>query len=418
MMPRLLSGPNLGDGAEGLADHRARLGEIPGRTARAGLIDTLGAAGLLGRGGAGFPVARKWDSVAGRSKGQAIVLANGAEGEPMSMKDRVLMATRPHLVLDGVELAAEAVGAKKAILYIGSEHAVARVAMEAALRERDGDRHRGADTLPRIDTRIVTPPVSYVAGEESAAVQFVNRGDPRPLNVPPRPYEKGVDGRPTLVQNVESLAHAALIARYGDAWYREAGRGETRGTALVTITGVATPGVMEVDLGTTIGELAAWTGASDSVGSPVLLGGYFGSFVAGAEAWQMPLDPVALRARGAAFGCGVVSLVGDSTCGVTMTARMMDYMAGSSAAQCGPCVYGLRAIADATTRLATFDGRPDDIRRIRGWADSLAGRGACRLPDGTVGLLRSALTVFEADWSSHQFQRRCGLGAVAKVSRA
>jgi NADH:ubiquinone oxidoreductase subunit F (NADH-binding) len=121
----------------------------------------------------------------------------------------------------------------------------------------------------------------------------------------------------------------------------------------------------------------------------------------------MPLDPAALRTKGAAFGCGVVGFLGDRTCGVAATARIMDYMAGSSAAQCGPCVYGLRAIADATARLATFTGVPDDLRRLRGWTESIPGRGACRLPDGTVGLLRSALAVFESDWSSHQFQRHC-----------
>ncbi len=401
MTARLLSGPALANGAETLHAHRERLGALPSKADRAGLIAAIEAAGLLGRGGAGFPVARKWTSVAGRSKGQAIVLANGAEGEPMSMKDRVLMATRPHLVLDGVELAADAVGAKKAVLYIGSEHVAARVAMEAALRER-----------PRvIDTRIVTPPVSYAAGEESAAVRFVNSGDPRPMTVPPRPFEKGVDGKPTLVQNVESLANAALIARYGAAWYREAGRAETRGTGLVTVSGVANPGVLEVELGTTIADLASWTGGTASVGSPVLLGGYFGSWVAGADAWQMPLDPTGLRAKSLAFGCGVVGFIGDKTCGVAATARIMDYMAGSSAAQCGPCVYGLRAVADATARVATFAARPDDLRRLRGWTESLPGRGACRLPDGTVGLLRSALSVFETDWTTHQAQRRCQVRA-------
>ena len=231
------------------------------------------------------------------------------------------------------------------------------------------------------------------------------------MTVPPRPFEKGVDGKPTLVQNVESLANAALIARYGAAWYREAGRAETRGTGLVTVSGVANPGVLEVELGTTIADLASWTGGTASVGSPVLLGGYFGSWVAGADAWQMPLDPTGLRAKSLAFGCGVVGFIGDKTCGVAATARIMDYMAGSSAAQCGPCVYGLRAVADATARVATFAARPDDLRRLRGWTESLPGRGACRLPDGTVGLLRSALSVFETDWTTHQAQRRCQVRA-------
>jgi NADH:ubiquinone oxidoreductase subunit F (NADH-binding) len=412
MTARLLAGPSTAAGAESLADHRARLGDLPGRTERAQLIPVLEAAGLLGRGGAGFPVARKWSSVAGRSKGDAIVLANGAEGEPLSHKDRVLMASRPHLVIDGLELAAEAVGAKRAVLYVGEEHTQARMALERALAEREGAR----SSLPRVPIQLITPPVSYVAGEESAAVHFVNTGDPRPTTVPPRPFEKGVSGKPTLVQNVESLAHAALIARYGDAWYREAGRGATKGTALVTVTGGTRPGVLEIDLGTTIGEVAQWAGVTASEGSPVLLGGYFGGLVAGADGWRLPLDPVSMRAKGTAFGAGVVAFMGDDTCGVTTTARIMDYMAGSSAAQCGPCVFGLRAVADATARIATGQPRQDDLQRLRGWSQSIAGRGACRLPDGTVGLLASSLRTYESDWTSHQHHRRCSIKRVARAA--
>ncbi len=404
MSARVLAGPAPAAGAESLADHRARLGDLPGRTDRSGLIAVLEAAGLLGRGGAGFPVGRKWRSVAGRANGDAVVLANGAEGEPLSHKDRVLMSSRPHLVIDGVELAAEAVGARRAVLYVGSEHAQGWQALEHALGERAAG---GRGSRPRVPITIATPPVSYIAGEESAAVHFVSAGDARPTTVPPRPYEKGVGGRPTLVQNVESLAQAALIARYGDAWYREAGRAETPGTALVTVTGGSRPGVVEIDLGTTIGEVAQWAGVTAGEGSPVLLGGYFGGLVAGSDAWRLPLDPAVLRASGTAFGAGVVAFMGDETCGVTTTARIMDYMAGSSAAQCGPCVFGLRAIADATARIATGQARQDDLGRLRGWSQSIAGRGACRLPDGTTGLLASSLRIYEADWASHQHHRRC-----------
>ena len=414
MIPRVLAGPSPAAGAEPLAGHRARLGDLPGRADRAHLIGMLDSAGLLGRGGAGFPVGRKWGSVAGRANGDAVVLANGAEGEPLSHKDRVLMASRPHLVLDGLELAVEAVGAQRAVLYVGSEHSRARAALEHALAERAAERSR---TLPRVPTTIVSPPVSYLAGEESAAVHFVNTGDPRPVTVPPRPFEKGIGGRPTLVQNVESLAHVALVARFGDAWYREAGRAGTPGTALVTATGGARPGVLEIDFGTTIGELARLVGVA-SEGGPVLLGGYFGGIVAGTDAWSLPLDPAVLRAQGSGFGAGVVAFLGDDTCGVTTTARIMDYMAGSSAAQCGPCVFGLRAIADSSARIATGQAHRDDLTRLRGWSQSIAGRGACRMPDGATGLLASSLRVYEADWASHQHHRRCSLRRAAAVATA
>ena len=403
MTPRLLSGPATAAGAESLAAHRARIGDLPRPDDPSAIIPVLAAAGLLGRGGAGFPVARKWASVAERGDGDAIVLVNGAEGEPLSAKDRVLMTARPHLVLDGAELAAAAVGARRIVLYVGAEHGHAIDALDWAVEERRAVRGKGASRIP---VEIVTPPRSYVAGEESAAVHFVNEGDPRPTSTPPRPYERGVDGRPTLVQNVESLAHAALIARFGDRWYREAGRGETRGTALFTVSGAPQSGVVELEVGTSLAEVAAAAGV-EAAGGPVLLGGYFGGWVAGAEAWRVPLDPIELRRSGRAFGCGVVSFLDERSCGVRVTAQILDFMAGSSAAQCGPCVFGLRAIADAAARLAYGHARDDDLRRIAGWSETLAGRGACRHPDGAVGLVRSALRVFDAEFARHQRNRRC-----------
>src|SRR5207237_7072427 len=187
-------------GPESLATHHQRLGPLP-VLAPAQLIAELEGSGLLGRGGAGFPVGRKWRSVAQRSSGGAVVLANGAEGEPLSHKDRSLMAARPHLVIDGALLAARAVGANDIIFYVGTEHQTAEAALRQALAERPGD------VLGR--ARIVAAPPGYVAGEESAAVHYVNARDARPTTTPPRPFERGVGGRPTLVQNVESLALAA-----------------------------------------------------------------------------------------------------------------------------------------------------------------------------------------------------------------
>jgi NADH:ubiquinone oxidoreductase subunit F (NADH-binding) len=363
---------------------------------------------LLGRGGAGFPVGRKWRSVAERSAGGgAVVLANGAEGEPLSAKDRTLMALRPHLVLDGAELAADAVGADEIVVYVGQAHVDARRSIDRAVAERRAARSSGRGADRPIEVRVVGAPDRYVSGEESAAVHFVNAGDARPTTTPPRPFEAGVHGRPTLVQNVESLASAALIGRFGDGWYREAGRGPTRGTGLVTVTGTSRPGVREIELGTTVAEVAAGAGAQFTDVQAVLLGGYFGGWVRRDEAWSLALDPATVREAGRSFGCGVVSVLSHDVCGVRATARIADYMAGQSAAQCGPCVFGLRAIADATGRIAGGVAGADDLDRIERWAGQLAGRGACRHPDGAVGLLKSALELFGDEFQLHQRARRC-----------
>jgi NADH:ubiquinone oxidoreductase subunit F (NADH-binding) len=398
---RLLAGPPPPAGPERYRDHVARLGNLPSGRESRDVISTIEASGLLGRGGAGFPVGRKWRTVAERSAGSAVVLVNGAEGEPLSSKDRALMTLRPHLVLDGALVSANAVGADEIVLYIGSAHAAARAALVGAMAERpDGT---------AVPIRIVDAPGRYVAGEESAAVHFVNDADARPTTIPPRPYERGVGDRPTLVQNVESLAHAALIARYGDDWYRAVGRGSTPGTGLVTISGTPRSGVREVEFGTTVAEVGEPAGASRARTQAVLLGGYFGGWATIDDAWGLALDPVAMRPGGRAFGCGVVAFLPSDSCGVRATAGIMAYMAEQSAAQCGPCVFGLRAIADATTRIARGAAEGDDLARIIRWAGQLTGRGACRHPDGAVALIQSALEVFGDEFAHHQRSRTCAL---------
>jgi NADH:ubiquinone oxidoreductase subunit F (NADH-binding) len=385
----------IGPVTESLATHRQRLGPVPA-LASGELIAELELSGLLGRGGAGFPVGRKWRTVAERSSGRAVVLANGAEGEPLSRKDRSLMAARPHLVIDGALLGARAVGADDIIFYVGAEHRAAEAVMRHALAERRDIRGRAT---------IVSAPAGYVSGEESAAVQFVNAGDARPTTTPPRPFDRGVGGRPTLVQNVESLALAALIARRGHGWYTD--RGRRSGMGLITVSGVVNhAGVQEIDFGATLGDAAGVAGGLRGEAQAVLLGGYFGRWADVEEQWGLPLEPRSMRSRGLALGCGVVHFLAAQSCGVEATSRILAYLASQSARQCGPCVFGLSAIAAATQRLATRSPQADDLDRLVRWGGQLAGRGACHHPDGAAALLQSALELFADDFAQHQ-RRRC-----------
>jgi NADH:ubiquinone oxidoreductase subunit F (NADH-binding) len=406
-LPRLLAGPALDGSPEPYHDHAARLGPLPVIVDERQLIGSLEASGLLGRGGAGFPVGRKWRGLADRRNAvSAVVLANGAEGEPWSWKDRVLMTHRPHLVIDGALLAAAAVRADEVVIYAGEDHVEARVALRRALMERGLD-DVGDRAGPSV--RVVGAPPRYVAGEASAAVQAIEAGDARPMTTPPRVSQRGVDGRPTLVQNVESLASAALIARFGASWYAAAGRLEARGTALITVTGaVARPGVREIELGTTIGEIADATGAAPDV-QAVLLGGFFGTWVGAFEAWQQPLDPMVLRTRGLTFGCGLIAFLPAGVCGVGATAEILAWLADESAGQCGPCVFGLGAIREAADRLAVGAGRTEDLADLDRWASFIAGRGACHHPDGAAALLMSARRVFDDEFLRHAQGQSCSV---------
>ncbi len=391
---RLLAGPRFDDGAESYADHVARLGEPPYGFAGPRLIESLERSGLGGRGGAGFPVGRKWRAVADRGRRGTVVIANGAEGEPRSAKDRALLTLRPHLVIDGAILAAVSVGAGTVRVYVGTEHREAVGAVARALAERP--RVRG------ISIELVEAPIGYVSGESSAVVRYLNERDARPTSSPLRPSERGVGGRPTLVQNVESLAYAALIARHGAEWYREAGRGEVRGTALVTITGpVREPGVREIEFGTTLRELIALAGGTpDEVGA-VLMGGYFGGWGAVSDLLDTPLDPATLTSIGLGFGCGLVSLLPAESCGVWATEQIVAYMAGESARQCGPCIFGLGAMSASLRRLATGGPDRNDLVNLDRWSAELTGRGACHHPDGAAALLRSGLAVFADEFALH-----------------
>lgn len=403
---RVLAGPDPRSGMEGLSDHVARIGPLP--PGGAGLIDVLERSTLRGRGGAAFPVGTKWRSIAERRGKGAVVLVNGAEGEPLSHKDRMLMQCRPHLVVDGAFLAARSVGAREVVVYVGEDHPAATQSMRRAIAER-------TDAPCRV--RLVPAPARYVAGEETAAVHCVNEGVALPTSIPPRPFERGVDGHPTLVQNVESLAHAALIARFGDRWFLEGGRDGCAGTVLLTVYGAAGASVVEVPQGTTIADAVVAAGGPVGTASAVLVGGYFGGWIDAPDAWTQPVDAMRLRLKGSSLGCGVIALLPPEECGVTVTARIARYLADGSAQQCGPCAFGLRAIAEALERVAASRAEAHEVQRLRRWATEVRGRGACRHPDGASGLVLSALDVFDEEITNHAVHRRCSVAQTTEAAR-
>ena len=386
------------------SEHAARFGPLPDlrkRAARAQLLDTVDFSGLRGRGGAGFPTGRKLRAVADGGRG-AVVVANGAEGEPASRKDAVLLTAAPHLVIDGAVVAARAVRANDIYLVVDRGDTAARGAIAAALAERDG-LERDTPTI-----RVVELPGRYVAGEESAVVNFINGGPAKPTFVPPRPFERGVRGRPTLVQNVETLANLALITRFGADWYRSIGTPNEPGSILATLGGaVNAPGVYEFALGTTLGRVLEVAGGTTEPISAVLVGGYFGSWIPAADVADLPLTHEAFRRAGGALGCGVVAPFPAQRCGVTETARIVRYLSEETAGQCGPCVHGLGAIAAGVDAIAAGRAKTNAQADVVRWLGDVANRGACHLPDAAVGFLRSALTVFADEFAIHAQHSRC-----------
>ncbi len=401
-LPRLLLGVGEQTTAT-LASHLELHGALPDprRIPPASIIEETERAGLRGHGGAAFPVGRKLRAVAGR-RGRPVVLANGTEGEPASKKDRVLLRELPQLVLDGVVVAARATGARDAVIAVCECEGRGSRELEAAIRERVAARLPGEPQF-----HVVPTPPLYVAGQETALINFVNTGIPKPTFVGPRPFERGVGRAPTLVQNVETLADLALIARHGSDWFRQAGTAEDPGTALITLSGaVERPGVYEIEHGMELDELLRIAAPTERH-SAVLLGGYFGSWVAAGEIRGVRLSRHELAPHRASLGAGVIVALGEGACPVAETARVADYFDSHGARQCGPCINGLAAIADAIQRIGTGTAPPSAVRDLERWSAELPGRGACAHPDGAVRFISSALAVFADDFRAHFELGRC-----------
>ncbi len=389
--PRLLAGVSAA--RMPYAEHR----EVHGPSLRfhgAELRAQLAASGLRGRGGGAFPLSVKIDAVT-RQRRRPVLVVNGCEGEPMSGKDRVLLQCTPHLVIDGALAVGDAIGAERVVFAVDQLDDVSGDAFEDALAERSRRTSQGRPELVRV-------PPGYVSGQESALVNWLNGRALKPSVVPPRVTDRGVDGRPTLVSNPETLAHAALIARHGARWFAEAGIPEDPGTALVTLGGaVVAPGVYEIELGSALVSLLRDAGGPSARIEGVLIGGYGGGWIGPEQVAGQRLDRVSVLQAGSRLGPGIVVVLPERACPVAEIARAAEWMALESAGQCGPCVHGLAAIGRAMEDVRTGQRGREALADVVRWAGQIPGRGACGHPDGAVAFVASAVRVFREALLDH-----------------
>jgi NADH:ubiquinone oxidoreductase subunit F (NADH-binding) len=378
------------------AAHVARFGDLDMSTGgdfAKWLLNEVELAGLTGRGGAGFPSVRKLELAASGESRPTLVI-NCMEGDPASSKDAVLVSHSPHLVLDGIELAAVAIKATEAVVCLSDHRNGPTRALAAALTERVA----AAPFQVPIVVRQLRG--RYLAGEESALVDAISGGRGVPSYRPDKSIQLTVGRRAAVVHNVETLAHVALIARYGAEWFRSVGAPDAPGTCLVSVGGaVRHPGVVEVATGTPVREILELAHPFGGVAA-VLVGGYGGVWVPSADA-DTGYAPTALGAIGARMGVGALVALGAASCGLRETAGIVQYMARESAGQCGPCLFGLPAIAADLDQIAGGDAPRNVLDRLLNRCSSIEGRGACGHPDTIARLVRSAVEVFSADLEAH-----------------
>jgi NADH:ubiquinone oxidoreductase subunit F (NADH-binding) len=363
------------------------------------LMANLEESGLTGRGGGAFPASVKL-AVSQSGGNGGIVVVNAMEGEPASSKDQLLLTRAPHLVLDGAQYLATLCGSDRVVICVPNGRVAAAAAVRHAVQERRAHRYT------RVREEIVLPPDRFIAGEESALANWIESARSAPVFRPDKGIPLRIGRRAALVHNAETLAHIALIARYGSGPFRARGLAEEPGTCLVTLSGAMThSGVVEVDKGTPLWDIAQRGQPLEPI-QALLVGGYGGTWV-GPGHFRTPYASIPLRTIGATAGVGVIVALGETSCGLVESARIARYLADESAGQCGPCAFGLPAIADDLTRLARGQSDHGLLARLERRLHDVNGRGACRHPDGAVALVRSALSVFAADVATHSRGAPC-----------
>ena len=407
-MEGILFPRGVAEGLEGLDAYRARggyeaisrLGEFSPRD----LIARVEASGLRGRGGAGFPTGRKLALTLECPETPHYVVMNGGEDEPGSHKDRVLMENVPHLLLDGIILAAYAVQAERAYLYINHGYEAATAAVETAMREAREAGYWGDDIAGSgfgLELVRVAAPSNYVAGEDTAALEFIEGKEPLPRQKPPFPVTEGLFGKPSLVNNVETLANIAPIVARGPDWFRSFGTAESPGTMIFSLGDeMERPGVYELPLGTPLRHLLEECGGGVKGGKPIkaiLPGGPSSAFLR-PENLDLPLDHDSLREAGSSVGCGVVKVLTEGDSVLDEVARIADFFAKESCGQCPACRMETNMLVALLKKIQQGEGNDALVEQFGKVIAFNQGKGFCSLINMPGPPIESAVRLFPEEF--------------------
>src|ERR1700758_359913 len=382
-----------------LEAHRDIFGPLP-RLSIDELISVAEQVDLRGQGGAAFPFARKLLAVVNAAEASdcpTIVVVNATEGEPGSVKDKMLMIRSPYLILSGAALVAEAIGAEEIVIGVAGDE-LANRSIDAAIAAEPG--------LRKI-ARVVQMPDRFISGESGALVRGINGKRPVPPGRKILASDFGVADLPTLLSNTSTFAQLAVLALLGPERFAAVGTAEEPGTVLLSVGGsAAQPAVVEVPTGIPLAAILDICQAP--AGDGVLVGGYHGMWLPAGTADVVAGSREGLAAVGGTLGSGIVLPLGDGTCPLGEVSRIASYLAGESAGQCGPCKLGLPSIARALAAIVDGSGGIEALDVARRAAAAVNGRGACSHPDGTTRFVLSALEVFTEDLAAHVFHSTCG----------
>ncbi|HEU4342570.1 MAG TPA: NADH-ubiquinone oxidoreductase-F iron-sulfur binding region domain-containing protein [Candidatus Binatia bacterium] len=416
-MQGILFPRGIAEGREELNDYRARGGYEALvkalKTAPEDLIREISDAGLRGRGGAGFPTGKKWALTREGAEEPRYLVMNGGEDEPGSMKDRLLMEKLPHLVLEGVILAAYGIGASKAYLYINANYQAATESIADALAEARSAGYWGQGVLGTnfsLDVEITPAPHNYVAGEDTAALEVIEGKKPLPRQKPPFPVTVGLFGKPTTVNNVETLANVGPIILRGASWYRGFGTADSPGTMIFALDeNVHRPGIYELPFGTPLRHLIEECGGGLKTGKPIkaVMPAAPSSAFLPADKIDTPLDHRSIREAGSALGCGVVRLTGEGTCIVEEVLKISEFFTTESCGQCPACRMETNTLTSLLKKVQQGQGGRAILEQFGKVLAFNKGKGFCTLIAMPGPPIESALNLFPSDFESHLTTGKC-----------
>ena len=385
------------------------------------VIEAISASGLRGRGGAGFPTGRKW-LLARQQPAPRYVIANGDEGDPGAFMDRLVLESDPHRVVEGLAIAAYAIGAEQGIFYIRAEypHAVRRVReaiRQAQARGLLGDQALGGRLRLRLDVREGAG--AFVCGEETALIASLEGERGMPRLRPPYPVERGFRGRPTVINNVETLACVPWIVRHGPEAFNALGTGSSKGTKVFALAGkVRHGGLIEVPMGVSVREIVEGPGGGVPKGrklKAVQLGGPSGGCLP-ASLGETPVDYEALQKTGAIMGSGGLVVLDDRDCMVEIARFFLRFTCHESCGKCTFCRIGTQRMLEILDRLCAGQGREEDLGNLAELADRVSRTSLCGLGQTAPNPVLTALRYFREEFEAHVRGRRCAAGRCAALT--
>lgn len=387
------------------------------------IIDEVMVSGLRGRGGGGFPTGKKWEFAAAQENDTKYVCCNGDEGDPGAFMDRSIIEGDPHSVIEGMEIAALAIGATKGYMYIRDEYGLALenagVALKQA-RERGflGESILGTDF--NFDIEIVRGGGAFVCGEETALLKSVEGYVGEPVPKPPFPAVKGLFGKPTIINNAETLADIPYILYHGGAEYAKIGTEGNSGTKVFALVGkVKRTGLVEVPMGTTLRQLIFDIGGGvigDRPFKAVQTGGPSGGCI-GEDMLDTPMDFDRLKAAGSMIGSGGIIVMDDRSCMVEVARYYVNFLCGESCGKCTPCREGLRRMLEILTDICEGRGREEDIETLEMLAETMGDASLCALGKTAMNPVMTTLQNFRYEYEAHIREHRCPAGVCTALTQ-